>query len=373
MRVLVTGGAGFVGSHLVDRLIGAGRAATILDTRDPGAPGPRADLLAAHLSSGAARLVVGDVTDPAAVESALEGVEAVVHLAAAVGAGRSSYRVRDYVQTNALGTAQLLEGIAASRGRCRRLVLASCASVYGEGAHGCPSCGGNRGRPRDEEQLSAGHWEVRCARCGDDLSPVPTPETRAAQVASVYGATKRHQEDLILAFGAARRVATLVLRLSAVVGPGQSLSSHAGVASAFLSRLLSGRPPLAYEDGHQSRDFVDVRDAAEALLLAVESTEPGGHAVNVGTGRRTTVLELAEALAARLEVDLPPQCLEKFRAGDVRHSVLDVRRARELLGFRARRSLDDSLAGLVAGSRGQVPDDRAEADLEELLGQGLLR
>jgi dTDP-L-rhamnose 4-epimerase len=373
VKVLVTGGAGFIGSHLVDRLIGAGHEVTILDVRDPRAPVREATPFNAHLSSGAARLVEGDVTDPSAVAAALAGCEAVVHLAAAVGVGRSSYRVRDSVQLDALGAAQVLEAVASAPGRCRRLVLAGSAGVYGEGAHGCPSCGSDRGRPRDDEQLAAGHWEVRCARCGDETTPVPTPETRAAAVVSVFAAAKKLQEELFLAFGAAHRIPTLVLRLSAVVGPGQALTSRAGVAPALLARLLSGRPPLVYEDGHQSRDFVDVRDAAEALLLAVESSEPGGHAVNVASGRRTSVLDLAEALAARLELDLPPQRLEKARPGDARHSVLDVRRARELLGFRARRSLDDSLGDLVAWSRGQAADDRCEADLEELLGRGLLR
>jgi dTDP-L-rhamnose 4-epimerase len=247
-------------------------------------------------------------------------------------------------------------------------------SLYGEGAYGCPSCGGDRGLPRDDEQLQAGRWEVRCARCGDDLTPVPTPETKAPEIASVYAATKKHQEDLFVAFGRAYRIPTFALRFFNVFGARQSLSNpYTGVAAIFLSRLLNGQPPLVFEDGLQSRDFIDVRDVAESVLLAVESPDSGAHVLNVGTGRRTTVLDVADALARQLGADLAPQRLEKFRAGDVRHCISDPRRAREVLGFEARRSLDDGLPDLVAWCRGERPADRVEASFRELLDRGLVR
>jgi dTDP-L-rhamnose 4-epimerase len=377
MKILVTGGAGFIGSHVVDLLVARGHAVTVIDNLDTQVHGEGASEplhLAGHLKTGAVRFVRGDVTDRAVVENALMGAEAVVHLAAAVGVGQSMYAPHYYVHTNASGTGMLLDLIARDPSAIRKLVVASSMSLYGEGAYGCPSCGGHQPSPRDEEQLAAGSWEVHCARCGDDMTPLPTPETKVPEIASVYAATKKHQEELFVTFGRAYRLPTFALRFFNVFGPRQSLGNpYTGVAAIFLSRLLNGQPPLLFEDGGQSRDFVYVKDVAEAVRLAVEHEGPGAHVLNVGTGRRTTVLQIAEALARHVDVELAPLRLNRYRAGDIRHCVADPSRARETLGFEARTSFEEGLPALVAWCRGQRPPDRVEASMDELFKKGLVR
>lgn len=311
MRVLVTGGAGFIASHVVDLLVSEGHETVVLDNLDPQVQGagvrtPR--YLAQHVSRGSVRFCHGDVTDPHALKGSLEGSEAVIHLAAAVGVGQSMYQPYHYVHTNAGGTGLLLDLLVGPRERVRRLIVASSMSLDGEGAYRCPSCGGARPRERDDGRLDAGRWEVACDGRGADLEPVPTPETKAPDIASVYAATKKHQEELFLSFGRAYRIPTFALRFFNVFGPRQSLSNpYTGVAAIFLSRLLNGQPPLVFEDGLQSRDFIDVRDVTRAVLLALEFEGDGQHVLDVETGRRTTVFRVAEALAERLGTPIRPR------------------------------------------------------------------
>jgi dTDP-L-rhamnose 4-epimerase len=376
-NVLVTGGAGFIGSHLVDRLVERGHAVTVIDNLDPQVHGPGASEplhLAAHVAAGAVRFLRGDVCDRAALRQALEGTDSVVHLAAVVGVGQSMYQPHYYVHNNGVGSALLLELVVPLRQRVRKLIVASSMSLYGEGAYGCSSCGGSRPLPRSAEQMAEGRFEVQCARCGDELVPLPTPESKPPEIESVYAATKKHQEDLFLAFGRAYGIPTFALRFFNVFGPRQSLGNpYTGVAAIFLSRLLNERPPLVFEDGRQSRDFVDVRDIAEALLRAVEFDGDGAHVLNVGTGRRTTINDVADALASSLGVEIEPVRLGQYRAGDIRHCVADPTRARELLGFEARRTLAEGLPELIAWCREQRPPDHVEQSLDELVKQGLVR
>jgi dTDP-L-rhamnose 4-epimerase len=373
----VTGGAGFIGSHFVDLLVALGHEVTVLDNLDPqvhgaGVTEPRH--IAAHVSSGAIRFIRGDVTDREAVARSLDGAEALVHLAAAVGVGQSMYQPYYYVHANDTGTGLVLEQVLSRRDQVRKLVVASSMSLYGEGAYLCPACGGAVGKQRDAGQLEAGRWEIICAACGADLEPVPTPETKAPEIASVYAATKKHQEDLFVAFGRAYRIPTLALRLFNVFGARQSLRNpYTGVAAIFLSRLLSGQAPLVFEDGRQRRDFIDVRDVARALLMATEFSGEGAHVLNVGTGRATSVGEVAEALASRLGLEIRPQLLKKYRVGDIRHCIADPAKARAVLGFEARRTFGDGLPDLIEWCRGEKAQDRVETSLEELKQQGLVR
>jgi len=377
VKVLVTGGAGFIGSHLVDRLVEARHAVKVLDNLDPQVHGPGAEgpaFLSHHVAAGAVQFLKGDVTDREAVRQALEGVEAVVHLAAAVGVGQSMYEPHYYVHTNAGGTGLLLDLLIRERARVRKLIVASSMSVYGEGAYRCPSCGGTRGRPRDEAQLLAGAWEVRCAVCGHALEPRPTPEAQPAEIASVYAATKKHQEDLCVSVGHAYAIPTFAFRFFNVYGPRQSLNNpYTGVAAIFLSRLLNGQPPLVFEDGGQSRDFIEVRDVARALLLAVESPATDVHVLNLGTGRRTTVRTVAETLASALGITVSPQFLGRYRMGDIRHCFADPSRASEVLGFQAATAFADGLPDLIAWCRGEQARDQVEVSLRELSEKGLVR
>src|SRR5262249_3162109 len=242
----------------------------------------------------------------------------------AVGVGQSMYEPLYYVQNNDTATGVLLDLVVKERGRIQKLVVASSMSLYGEGAYECPSCRGTEGRPRDDAQLAAGQWEVLCRACGQPLRPRGTPETKAPEIASVYAATKMHQEDLFVALGRAYRLPTFALRFFNVLGPRQALGNpYTGVAAILLTPRLNGHAPIVFEDGRQSRDFVDVRDVALALALAVEHVGAGTHVLNVGTGRPRTILEVGEALARTLGVELRPQLLRKYRAGDVRHCFAD--------------------------------------------------
>jgi dTDP-L-rhamnose 4-epimerase len=376
MKILVTGGAGFIGSHLVDRLVAGRHEVVVLDNLDPQVHGPAAEPrhIAAHIESGAVRFLGGDVTDRAAMAKALEGAEAVVHLAATVGVGQSMYEPYYYVHTNASGTGILLDLIAKAPERVRKLVIASSMSLYGEGGVRCPACGGERAGERTAARLEAGRWEVPCARCGQDMEPRPTGEDKSPEIASVYAATKKHQEDLAVAFGRAWRIPTFALRFFNVFGPRQSLSNpYTGVAAIFLSRLLNSRPPLVFEDGGQTRDFIDVRDIAEALCLAAESDRPGAHVLNVATGRKTSVVQVADALARALGLDIAPQLMNKFRVGDIRHCFGDPSRAREVLGFQARYSFEEGLPALIEWCRRESPEDRVEASLQELQRRRLVQ
>jgi dTDP-L-rhamnose 4-epimerase len=374
--VLVTGGAGFIGSHLVDLLVAERHEVIVLDSLDaqvhgPGAESPRHTL--GHLKTGAVRFLRGDVTVREDLVRALEGAEAVVHLAAAVGVGQSMYEPHYYVHTNSGGTGLLLDLLARGPARVRKLVVASSMSLYGEGAYACGNCGGRTPAPRGEDRMRSGRWEVPCSPCGADMEPRRTGEDKPAEIASVYAATKKHQEDLAVAFGRAWRIPTFALRLFNVFGPRQSLSNpYTGVAAIFLSRLLSGKPPLVFEDGGQRRDFVEVRDVARALLLCLESGLEGAHVLNVCTGTPTSVLDVAEALASHLGLDLAPRLLGKYRAGDVRHCYGDPGRARRVLGFATQRTLASSVPDLVAWCREERSTDRVEASLRELEERGLV-
>jgi dTDP-L-rhamnose 4-epimerase len=372
MRVLVTGGAGFVGSHTVDALVEAGHRVRVFDSLDPQVHGP-SRMPPAWLNP-AAELRVGDVRDSAALAEALDGIDAVLHLAAAVGVGQSMYEIRHYVEVNALGAANLLELLAKTSHAVRRLVVASSMSIYGEGAYRCERCGALDPILRPEEQLARRDWEIACPGCGAHARPIPTPETKRLYPASIYAVTKRDHEEMFVAFGAAYGIPVVALRYFNIYGPRQALSNpYTGVAAIFASRMLNGNPPLVYEDGHQSRDFVHVRDIARANVIALTSSRPGQHVFNVGTGRRTSVLEMATLLGRELGFRGEATIVGRFRAGDVRHCYGDVRAIRDGLGFEAGVPLEDGVRELAAWLARQSAVDRVEAATEELAKRGLLK
>jgi len=376
MRVLVTGGAGFVGSHLVDDLVRRGHDVTVLDNLDPQVHGSAREpaLINDHIQAKRIHFLRADVTDLAAVDAALGDVASVVHLAAAVGVGQSMYRPHYYVHANSEGTGVLLEALARRAERPRSLIVASSMSLYGEGAYECPACGGEEAKDRDEAQLRRGIWEVLCSRCGAQLRPKPTPESKPAALTSVYAATKKHQEDLCVTFGQAHGLTTFALRFFNIYGSRQSLSNpYTGVAAIFLSRLLNDHAPLVFEDGLQTRDFVDVRDVARCIRMAVEFDAGGVHTLNVGTGRPTTIAEVARTLARLLGKPLDVQLLQRYRAGDIRHCIADPTRAREMLGFESELKLEEGLPTVIEWSRRQQPTDAVERSLAELEQRGLIR
>jgi dTDP-L-rhamnose 4-epimerase len=321
----------------------------------------RPDYLSADLD-----LITGDVRDPEAVRRALDGVDAVVHLAARVGVGQSMYEPAEYAAVNSVGTAVLVEALLEHP--ARKLVVASSMSVYGEGAYE-PAPAVERSR----EQLERGEWEPR-GPGGEELRPVPTRESKRPSLASVYALTKYDQERMGLLYGAAYNVPAVALRFFNVYGPRQALSNpYTGVLAIFAARLLNDRAPVVYEDGGQQRDFVHVTDVARACRLALERDGADGRAVNVGSGRSASVLEIAHELARGLGKEIDPDLPGTFRAGDIRHCFADVSLARELLGFEAEVALEAGLAELTAWLETQQTPDRFDQAAAELAEKGLTR
>ena len=366
-RILITGGAGFIGSHLADALLRRGYRVRAFDSLIPqvhGDGGRRP-----HYLTREAELVEGDVRDPLRVRSALLGVDAVFHFAAMVGVGQSMYEVCRYTAVNNLGTAVLLEALIERP--VERLVVASSMSVYGEGLYRSNSGRLVSGLERGIEQLKRGEWELR-----DDsglLGPVPTPESKTPSLASVYALSKYDQERMCLLIGAAYGIATVALRFFNVYGPRQALSNpYTGVLAIFASRLLNGQRPLVFEDGNQRRDFVSVYDVAEACCLALERPSVTGGVFNVGSGRDISVIDLAHCLAKELGKPwLEPEIAGKYRVGDIRHCFADVTHARERLGYAPKLSLAEGIADLAGWLEGQIAVDRVEEARAALEKRGL--
>jgi dTDP-L-rhamnose 4-epimerase len=372
MRVLVTGGAGFIGSHLADRLLAEGHEVRALDNLDRQVhpTGERPEYL-----DPAVQLQVGDVRDHAAVARALDGVDSVVHFAAAVGVGQSMYEIEHYTSVNALGAAVVLEEVVARRDRIRKLLVASSMSIYGEGSYRNPRTGESGLAPglRPESQLAERHWDV-VAGDGGPLEPEPTAETKPLRPTSVYAVGKRDHEELFLSVGAAYGLPAVALRFFNVYGERQALSNpYTGVAAIFSSRLLNDHPPLVFEDGKQTRDFIDVRDLVRACALALTRDGADGQTLNLGTGVPTSIVEVAHTIARGLGKEIEPEIVGQYRAGDIRHCYADTRLAEELLGFRAEIPFADGMRDLLEWLEGQHADDAVDEAREALVARGLAR
>ncbi len=366
-RILITGGAGFIGSHLADYLLASGAAVRALDVLSPQVHGP-ARARPAYLDPEV-ELVVGDCRDPGAVRKALRGVDAVVHLAAAVGVGQSMYEIARYVGVNDLGTAVLLQELVARP--VERLVVASSMSLYGEGLYRDA-----RGRlvsaQRTREQLVQRRWEP-LGSDGEALEPVPTPETKAPALASIYALSKFDQERMCLLVGEAYGIGVTALRFFNVYGTRQALSNpYTGVLAIFAARYLNDRPPLVNEDGRQRRDFVSVKDVVAACGLALETPGARGEVFNVGSGRDVSVLEIAERMAAALGREaVRPEITQRYRVGDVRHCFADLTKARRALGYEPRVSLEEGLEELAGWIESQIAQDHVAEANSELSARGL--
>ena len=367
-RILITGGAGFIGSHLADELLSRGFEVRALDSLLPqvhGSSATRPDYLSPDVE-----LITGDIRDPGLVRRALQGVEAVYHLAAAVGVGQSMYEIAHYTAVNNLGTAVLLEALAAQP--VGRLVVASSMSLYGEGLYRAPDGSLCTGEERGLEQLRAGAWEVRNQH-GEVLSPVPTPESKLPSLASVYALSKFDQERMCLLIGRAYDIPTTALRFFNVFGTRQALSNpYTGVLAIFASRLLNGNRPTVFEDGLQRRDFVSVYDVARACALVLDSPQSAGAVFNIGSGRSYSIREIAERLARVIGKEyLEPEITGKYRVGDIRHCFADISLARSVLGYEPQVPLEDGLEELAAWLDGQEATDRVEEASAELAARGL--
>ena len=365
--VLITGGAGFIGSHLADQLLRSGHRVRVLDNLSPQVHGERATR-PAYLNADV-ELIVGDVRDAEAVRRALQGIDRVCHLAAAVGVGQSMYDVGHYTSVNNLGTAVLLEALIQKP--VERLVVASSMSIYGEGlyqtADGTPAVPTERSLAQLRDKV----WEVRDAR-GRELVPQPTPETKPASCGSVYALSKFDQEKLCLMLGQAYNIPCVALRFFNVYGPRQALSNpYTGVLAIFASRLLNGNPPLIFEDGLQRRDFVSVHDVARACALALDASHLTQAVFNIGSGQSHNVRDVAEELARQLGRSITPEITGRYRVGDIRHCFAEISAAQKGLGFTPEVTFERGLSELTEWLSREAATDNVHKAHNELISRGL--
>jgi dTDP-L-rhamnose 4-epimerase len=371
-KILVTGGAGFIGSFLVDALLERGHDVRIYDALVPqvhGSQQARPDYLNPH-----AEFIQGDVRDRESLARALAGVDVIFHLAAAVGVGQSMYEIEYYTSANTLGGAVLLDLLANTKHQVRKMLVASSMSIYGEGKYECAEHGAVYPRLRPEAQLKARDWEMKCPLCGRDVRSVSTDEDKPLFPTSIYAITKRDHEEMFLSTGFAYGIPAVALRFFNAYGPRQALSNpYTGVMAIFSGRLLNFQPPVIYEDGQQTRDFVHISDIVQGLLLAMDKPEANYQVFNLGTGTPTSIGQVARLLSQHLvDGDIEPHILNQFRAGDIRHCYADVSKARQLLGFEPRISLDEGLGDLLAWVKQQTAIDRFAQVEKELAAKSLV-
>lgn len=366
--ILITGGAGFIGSYLADELLGHGYRVRALDALAPQVHGEYRQR-PAYLAEDV-ELIQGDVRDPRAVAAALEGVDGVFHYAAAVGVGQSMYEIAEYTEVNNLGTAVLLEAL--SKRPVKKLVVASSMSIYGEGLYQDTDGLIYSNVRRSRERLKRGEWEPYSAGSGP-LQPLPTPESKAPDLSSVYALSKYDQERLCLIVGEAYDFPVTALRFFNVYGPRQALSNpYTGVLAIFAARLLNGNPPLIFEDGLQQRDFVSVHDVARASRLAYEDASASHEVFNIGSGEAHTIADIADRMRRALgREDVGVEISGKYRAGDIRHCFADIAKARTVLGFSPQVSLEEGLLELAQWLSRETAEDKVSVARDELVARGL--
>jgi dTDP-L-rhamnose 4-epimerase len=367
-KVLVTGGAGFIGSHLCDYLLEKGYEVSVLDSLDEQVHGE--NCIRPSYLNPQVELIKGDVRDAAAVENALKNVDIVFHFAARVGVGQSMYEIKDYVSVNNIGTAVLLEAII--KNPVKKLVVASSMSIYGEGLYKNSRGDIFPGWERNIEDLKHGVWELVDDE-GEFAKPVPTHEGKVPSLSSIYALSKYDQERMCLITGKAYSIPVVALRFFNVYGTRQALSNpYTGVLAIFASRFLNGKPPIIYEDGNQKRDFINVKDVVRGCVLAAEKDEANGQVFNIGSGNSYSILEIASLLASSINKhDIIPEIKGRYRAGDIRHCFADISKAEALLGFKPEVSINNGLNDLSDWLKDQMAFDSFEMAGRELEKRGL--
>ncbi|MBN1600515.1 MAG: GDP-mannose 4,6-dehydratase [Chitinispirillaceae bacterium] len=366
--VLITGGAGFIGSHLADELLTYGYNVRIIDNLSPQVHGT--EIIKPQYLNRDAEFIYGDIRDRELVKRCLRGVSIVYHLAAVVGVGQSMYEILKYTSVNNLGTSVLLECIIENG--IRKLIVTSSMSVYGEGAYVICDTQENVNIERNIEHLKNGKWDTEYFN-GMKIKPVATPEVKSPSLASVYALSKYDQERMCLMIGKVYNIETVALRLFNVYGTRQALSNpYTGVLAIFASRYLNNREPVIFEDGEQLRDFISVKDVSRAFRLALEHNNIGGQVFNIGSGRKISINEVALKLAVVLNKShIKPVKNGKYRAGDVRHCFADIEKARKHLSFMPEVEIDDGIRELVPWLESQIACDNLEIATAELVERGL--
>lgn len=372
--ILITGGAGFIGTHLARIALSAGHAVRIFDNLSVQIHGnePRFSPLPGT------EFVRGDIVNRAEVEAALDGIDTIVHLAAETGTGQSMYEIDRYYRVNVQGTALLFDILANSEHSVRNIVLSSSRSVYGEGAYLCRTCApeGQRCFPeaRGPLQLAAHDWTPRCPTCGKPVEAVATHEDDKLSPASIYAATKLAQEDLVRVGCRALGIAHAVLRFQNVFGEGQSLNNpYTGILSIFSTRIRLGLPLPIFEDGEETRDFVHVEDVAGAVQRCIEHPADRGATLNVGTGRALSIMEVARLLSRIMGSTIEPHVTAQYRVGDIRHNHADIARLERQMGFVPAISVEDGMQRFCDWVQTQpIPQDMLDKANAELKSRNLM-
>ena len=372
MKILVTGGAGFIGSFIVDELVEAGHKVRIYDSLDPQVHGKRRK--APSYLNKEAEFIKGDVLDEESFYKAVKDVEVLFHEAAAVGVGQSMYEIRRYTEQNTLGAASVLDVIANRKNKLKKMIVASSMSIYGEGKYSCRKCGIVHPQLRTDGQLKKGVWDVLCPACSGVLEPMPTDETKPVNPTSIYAVNKRDHEEMFMAVGRAYKLPTVALRYFNAYGPRQALSNpYTGVCAIFSSAILNGNRPVVFEDGLQSRDFIHVKDVARANRLVMEGAEADYQVFNVGSGKPQTILDIARILAGKIKPgeEIKPEIKNSFREGDIRHCYADTSKIERMIGFKPNINFESGMNDLTEWVASQVCEDRSSQAIKELKKRGL--
>lgn len=374
-KILITGGAGFIGSHLVDKLIEEkGHDVTVLDILEEQVHG-KIHGLPKYLNKET-NFIQGSVTDYKILEDLVQKNNVIYHLAAMVGVGQSMYQVKKYVNHNILGTANLLDILANSEHNVEKLIIASSNTIYGEGKAKCDKCGIVFPKFRTPEQLKKRDWELNCPECGLKATPLLTDENTPFDSSSIYALSKKTQEEMGLLICDTYNINTTILRFFLVYGTRQSLSNpYTGVCAIFSSRLLNDKPPIVFEDGLQSRDFVNVNDVCQSLILALEKKAAKGEVFNVASGMPITIKEVAEIITKKINPKLKPIYNNQYRIGDVRHCLADISKIKNKLGYKPKVNFRESIDEVIEWIKPQVGkvQDYSQKALDELKEKGLLK
>lgn len=369
LNILVTGGAGFIGSFLVDELINIGHKVRIFDNLEEQVhKGKKPDYLNKN-----AEFIEGDVRDRTSLMKAFKGIDAVYHLAAAVGVAQSNYEVKKYVDVNSGGTANLLDILVNEKHKIKKIVTISSMTGFGEGNYECTKCGIVRPPLRKEKQLKSKDWNMYCPNCQKIVTPVATEDDAKEYPSSIYAITKKSQQDMTLLNASLYNLPTVVLRGFNVYGPRQSLSNpYTGVSAIFISRLKNNREVVCYEDGLQSRDFVSVHDVVRAFILALEKNNANGQVINIGSGKPTSIKDIATIIAKTLDKENMIKISGEYRKNDTKHCFANISKARKLLGWKPEISLEDGFRELIKWGGTQDAVDSFSSAENILKKKGLL-
>ena len=376
-KVLITGGAGFIGSHIALKLIEKGYEVTVLDNlleqihgADPNMTSP----LYCSIKDNV-RFIKGDVCDKAALMQGLKDADYVIHLAAETGTGQSMYEIKRYVDVNIGGTALLLDLLTNSQNHVKRVVVAESRAVYGEGKYHCEKCGDVYPTERKDEDMAKGDFECHCPKCGGKLTLVATTEDSAIHPSSVYGIGKQVQGQLVHLICKNIGIESVSFRYQNVYGPGQSLTNpYTGILSIFSTRIKNHKEINIFEDGMETRDFVYIDDVVDATIAGMEVPEANGHVFNVGTGVATDVLTVAKTLCGKYGIQVPITVSGNYRLGDIRHNYADITLARTILGYEPKWDFNAGIAQFCKWvDQQEIQEDRYEASIEEMKEKGLYK